>query len=187
MIKDGMLEDYHNAFKANKDFKPFDPKIHNKYQSQIPAGLFKEWQEYGFRGYHEGFIWTCDPEDKIIDPLEWKGVEKDGIEILRSAFGDVCIFQNNKFEWLNIYTGKFSSFNANLNIHFNFTLIRESFREEFLLEKLFKVAVEDLGLLAWDECYGFAPLPILGGAMTKNYLIKVKVKEYLSLVAQASS
>ena len=52
------------------------------------------------------------------------------------------------------------------------------------MEKLFKVGLKEYGRLSVDDCYGCAPLPALVGAMIKEYFIKVKIREYVSVLAQ---
>ena len=176
---------FHESYLPNKEFIPFDIIKHEKYISKAPEDLLTEWKEFGFRGYNNGLIWTCDPNESILSYEDWPPLDGSGFEIMRTAFGDVCTLQNNEFLWLNIYSGRTTNFDPDPDIHFNYTLINKDFRTDFLMEKLFKTALKKLGPLSVDECYGFAPIPALGGAMKKEYLIKVKMREYISILSQA--
>jgi len=104
------------------------------------------------------------------------------IEVVRTAFASVCLWHNERFLWLNVHTGKATPFNPRIDIMFDSTLIETNFRKSVLLEPLFQKAVGRFGNLGPDECFGFAPLPALGGAMDEEYIFKTQMREYVGLV-----
>lgn len=67
---------------------------------------------------------------------------------------------------------------------FDSGFVSKEYRKNVLWESLHKKAIKKLGLLTEDECYGFAPLPALGGDYKAEYLIKTNIREYLSLLSQ---
>ncbi|TAF65394.1 MAG: DUF1851 domain-containing protein [Cytophagales bacterium] len=67
---------------------------------------------------------------------------------------------------------------------FDSGFVSKDYRKNVLWEPLHKKAIKKLGLFTKDECYGFAPLPALGGDYTSEYLIKTNIREYLTLLAQ---
>jgi hypothetical protein len=96
----------------------------------------------------------------------------------------VCLWYNDIIIWLNTLTGVPTEFPFDINIIFNISFTNNNFKKNILMEDLFKYADKTLGKLSSDECYGFAPLPALGGAIKKEYLVKVKMREYLAIMAQ---
>ena len=56
-------------------------------------------------------------------------------------------------------------------------------RDAFFLD-LHKKAYAKLGVLVCDEGYGFQPLLSLGGCEDVENMVKVKLREHLSLMAQ---
>jgi hypothetical protein len=96
----------------------------------------------------------------------------------------VCLWQGGTFRWVNVHTGNFADYSPNVDVFFD-VMTEKSYRKTFLLEPMFKKARRRLGGLAADECFGFAPLPALGGAIEEEYAVKVKMREYLALAAQA--
>lgn len=175
---------FHQEFPPNGDRVPFDALKHNPIAENIPVPLTTEWQNFGFGSYGNGFIWLPEPDKPILDYQDWSVLDGTGIEVLRTAFANICIWQRGEFIWLNPYTGNSTNFPIQVETLFETSLVNKYFRKNILWEKLFKQANKKLGTLASDECYGFAPLPTLGGAVAEEYLIKVKMREYLVLLAQ---
>lgn len=59
----------------------------------------------------------------------------------------------------------------------------------FFLEKYFQIsqyveAVEKIGKLEHDECFGYVPLLGLGGSEKINNVSKVKIREHIELISQ---
>lgn len=61
--------------------------------------------------------------------------------------------------------------------------------DDYFLEKYFQIpqyieAVNKLGKLEQDECFGYVPLLGLGGSEKIQNLKKVKIREYIELISQ---
>ena len=175
---------FHAAYPPDAPRLLFDAAVHADAARRVQPLLVAEWQAVGFGGYGGGFLWTPDPARPCFDPDDWAALDGSGIEILRSAFGDLFVWQNNQVLWLNVLDGKAVALTPKIELLFEFALLSKAFRADTLQERLFKTARKLHGKLEPDECYGFAPLPALGGAMTAQYVVKVKLREYVALVAQ---
>ncbi|WP_347219113.1 T6SS immunity protein Tdi1 domain-containing protein, partial [Chryseobacterium sp.] len=67
----------------------------------------------------------------------------------------------------------------------NVLLKDKGFLNKFFDYQIFNESIEKYSPLAEGECYGFVPLPALGGAKDVKYAEKVKLQEYLSICSQA--
>lgn len=183
-MPDSLFDSFHAAFPPSAERVPFDPERHEALAAQVPAELADEWRNFGFGAYGSGIVWSCDPEDEpFLDPDDWPGLDGTGIEVLRTAFADVCLWQKDQFLLLSVHSGKAFGFGSNAELLFA-SFVHQGFRENYLMERLFGVARQRLGDLAPNECFGFAPLPALGGAIAEEYLIKSPMREYVAMAAQ---
>lgn len=174
---------FHTAFPPDHQRVPYDASKHDGFANKVPPALAAEWREFGFGGYGNGLLWTTAPDAPFLDPDDWPGLDGTGIEVLRSAFADVCIWQGGKFLWLSVLSGKIHTYSANPEVVF-LSLTKPDFRKTVLLERLFGIAQKRLGDLSREECYGFAPLPALGGAIAEQHLTKTSMREYAAMSAQ---
>lgn len=177
---------FHATFPPSTERIPFDPQRHEFLAGNVPLPLAQEWRKFGFGAYGGGLLWTPVPDEPFLDPQEWSALDGTGIEVLRTAFADVCVWQGGNFIWLNVHSGKCVPFYPSAELVFDSALIEKNFRKTVLLERLFRLACKRLGALGPEECFGFAPLPALGGAIAEEYLIKARMREYVSLAAQAA-
>jgi hypothetical protein len=175
---------FHTVFPPDPQRVNFDPAKHDAVANKVPAAVAAEWREFGFGSYGNGILWTTVPDEPFLDSEDWPGLDGTGIEVLRSAFADVCLWQGERFLWLNVLSGKVHTYSANPEIVF-LSLIEPDFRKSVLLERLLGIARTRLGGLGPTECYGFSPLPALGGAVAEQYLIKAAMREYVAIAAQA--
>jgi hypothetical protein len=178
-----MFRSFHAAFPPDSQRMSYDASKHDAFATKVPPQVVAEWREFGFGGYGNGILWTTSPDEPFLDPEDWPGLDGTGIEVLRSAFADVCIWQGGRFLWLNVHSAKINTFSANPEVVF-LSLTKPDFRKSVLLERLLGIARKRLGDLAPEECYGFAPLPALGGAIAEQYLIKTPMREYVAMSAQ---
>lgn len=65
-------------------------------------------------------------------------------------------------------------------------LLEGELDDEYLSIKQYKAAVEKLGTLEYDECFGYVPLLALGGEESVNNLKKVKIREHIALITEIS-
>lgn len=178
---------FHQAFPPTGERKPYSPTQHDALAAKVPATLAAEWQHFGFGAYGAGLMWTPVPDEPFLNPHDWEALDGTGIEVLRTAFADVCLWQNAGFLWLNVHSGKSFSFSPIAEILFDATLTEKHFRKSILLERLFHRACKRFGNLSSEECFGFAPLPAFGGAIAEEYIIKTPMREYVAMVAQVNS
>lgn len=175
---------FHKEFPATGDRVAFNAVRHESFVGKVPPALVEEWKNFGFGAYGNGILWIPVPDEPILNTDDWPVIDGTGVEVLRTAFADVCLFQGNQFIWLNVLSGKSFSFNPNPEILFDSSIIEKHFRKSVLLERLFHIAVKRLGVLNHNECYGFAPVPALGGAIEEKGLIKTALREYIAVSAQ---
>jgi hypothetical protein len=174
---------FHAAFPLGVHREAYSPSRHDAAAANVPGALAAEWREFGFGAYGEGLLWTTAPDKPLLEFRDWPGLDGTGIEVLRTAFASVCLWQGGKFLWLNVHTGKITEFNPSADVMFDSTLIESNFRKSVLLEPLFRKARKRLGDIGPEECFGFAPLPALGGAIEEEYLIKTSMREYVGIAA----
>jgi hypothetical protein len=177
---------FHKTFPPapSHERETFVPARHDQLAANVPAALAEEWRNFGFGAYGGGLAWIPVPDEPFLDPDAWDVLDGTGIEVLRTAFADICVWQGGDFVWLNIHSGKSFSFYLSAEILFDSTLIEKNFRKSVLRERLFQQSCKLHGNLSSDECFGFAPLPALGGAIAEEYVIKTKMRPYAALVAQ---
>jgi hypothetical protein len=175
---------FHAAFPPGGERVPYNPSRHDALAAKVPASIASEWRSFGFGAYGEGLLWTPMPDESFLNPDDWPALDGTGIEVLRTAFADVCLWQGGRFLKLNPHSGKSFSYNTSAEVLFDSVMIEKHFRKSVLLEDLFHKARKRLGDLSSDECFGFAPLPALGGAIAEEYIIKAKMREYIAMAAQ---
>lgn len=173
--------------------------VFRKYESILPKRVLSMWKEGGFSGFSNGLIWLTNPDLYNNFRDEWRKANdilsldnKKVYIVARSSFGDLLFYVieddgDNYFAILDIIYNKYEVLgDSELDFFFDILLDDKSFVEYHFSEKLFNQCLEKLGLLEEDECYGFSPLPALGGDKSVEYAQKVKLKEYLSICAQSA-
>ena len=58
----------------------------------------------------------------------------------------------------------------------------QSFTDDYFELPLYNEAIEQYGLLDYDQCFGFVPLLALGGFKDVDHLDKVKMYEHILLI-----
>src|SRR5262245_27279113 len=144
---------FHAAFPPNGGRVPCDPVRYDALAAKVPATLATEWRSLGFGSYGKGLLWTPVPDEPFLNPDDWAGLDGTGIEVLRTAFAQFCLWQGGHFVWLNILSGKVTPITSNANILFDSTLIEKNFRKDVLLKPLFDKARKRLGDLTAEECF----------------------------------
>jgi hypothetical protein len=176
---------FHEVYASGERREAYAAARHDVIAAQVPAELATEWRQSGFGEYGGGLLWTVPPDKPSLDHRDWPGLDGTGIEVLRTAFASICLWQGGEFLWLNVHTGKITAFIGDAEIMFDSTLIERNFRRGVLLEPLFRKARQRFGAIGSEECFGFAPLPALGGAVEEEYLIKTSLREYVGMAAHA--
>jgi hypothetical protein len=178
---------FHQAYPISQEHVSFNFERHGAFLAKIPAPLSVEWLNFGFGAYGKGLLWIPEPDKPLLDPNDWDALDGTGVEVLRTAFADVCVWQNERFLWLSVYDGRVFSYSPHTEIFFDASMTEKYFRKSVFLERLFKIATKRFGNLDSDECFGFAPLPTLGGGISEDYLIKTKMRPYVSLLSQLNN
>ena len=160
-------------------------EIVEKYKGILPEQLIAEWQEEGWCGFAQGLLWLVNPDD-LQEPLaEWLEAKSSGAHaFVRTAFGDVIFWTDHGIFFLDVNHETVFEMTQNIEIVFHFGLCDEDYLDNAIGRKLFREALRRLGPLEADECYGFVPAIPLGGPGTVETLQKVKLREYLSILAQ---
>lgn len=160
-------------------------EIVEKYKGILPEQLIAEWQEEGWCGFAQGLLWLVNPDD-LQEPLaEWLEANSSGAHaFVRTAFGDVIFWTDHGIFFLDVNHETVFEMTQNIEIVFHFSLCDEDYLDNAIGRKLFREALRRLGPLEADECYGFVPAIPLGGPGTVETLQKVKLREYLSILAQ---
>lgn len=175
---------FHAAFPPDPGHIPYDPAKHDAFADKVPPAVAAEWREFGFGSYGNGILWTTQPEEPFLDAEAWPGLDGTGIEVLRSGFGDVFVWQGGRFHWVSVTSGKIFEHSSNAEVAF-LLVTKPDYRKSVLLERLLGIGRKRFGELTKDECFGFAPLPALGGAIAEKYLMKTEMRPYVAMAAQA--
>lgn len=166
-----------------------------EYKNILPEEIIQALKEFDLFYIDNGLLWFVNPNDYVDILEEWaKANEMLTLEdrkyyvIARTAFGClliwVCNGNNSYLSYLDILSNEWSVPSTDMDFFLNVLLLDYTYKEDDLDEVLFKKCYKSLGLLKSDECYGFVPLPALGGAKDVKLAEKVKLKEYLSICSQ---
>ena len=98
--------------------------------------------------------------------------------------GSLYVWENDSIKLINIRHGKSEIIGRKPSVFFNLKMTDEGFLEKRLGIGLFYKAKERLGALNHDECYGFEPILVAGGAETIENMKKVKIKEHILIISQ---
>lgn len=172
-----MLENFVKVADMPKD-------VIEKYKNQVPAELLQIWQEDGLGTFLDGYLKVINPDDylELLQDSYFRG--EISIPIFTTAFGDIITWEKNEFLGIIKYKdGTFDIFLENLSLFIKF-LPDKSFTDDYFDIPLYKKAVAKHGQLAYDECFGFVPLLVLGGFKDVDHMDKVKVLEHIYLMYQ---
>lgn len=168
-----------------------------KYKGILPEQVIELWKTYGFSGISKGLFQLVDPIDGQDIVNEWSevneilGLKNKKLHLIAiSAFGNFIFYVEKEeggqyFTCVDVLYNNYEIMADELEFFFDILIDDETFVEEYFSESLFQECYAKLGALEEGECYGFVPLPVLGGDMTIEYAQKVKIAEYLSICAQA--
>ena len=175
-------------FDALKDFElhsAVSNETLEKYQGLVPPELFEIWKDYGYGTFFNGYL-------KIINPVEYQEILEESyfdgkisLPIFTTGFGDIIYWRNNEYLGLIEYR---KNQNDVLSYGFDFffsDLISGKRLVQKLDKSLYNEAVSKYGSLKYDECFGFVPLLLLGGAEKLENLQKVKIKTHIDLITQS--
>ena len=160
-------------------------EVITRYQALLPAPLITHWVEIGVCGYANGLLWLVNPlsvDDLLNVWLEpsWESA----VAFARTAFGDIILWHQGRAYYLDVLNGRISALTRNLQILFDYTLLKDSYLAQVIGRERYQKALPRLGPVLHDECYAFVPALALGGSGAASTLQKVKLREHLYLLAQ---
>ena len=155
-----------------------------RYKTILPDELIEIWEDNGLARLMGGYLKVVNPEDyqELLKETYYRG--NISVPILVTAFGDIVTFEEGQ------YIGMVKYKNGNfVMLAKNFKRFIQNLGDDYFLEKYFQIpqyieAVNKLGKLEQDECFGYVPLLGLGGSEKIQNLKKVKIREYIELISQ---
>lgn len=172
-----MIKDYVKKYDVPED-------LIKEYEDKLPNELIAFWKEYGFGTFYEGYLKTINPNNykELIEKSYFQG--DVSIPIFATAFGDLITWEKNQFVGIVKYRyGENDVISDGFDFFFEDVTDGE-LDEEYLSIKQYKAATKKLGILEYDECFGYVPLLALGGKESVNNLKKVKILEHIALITE---
>lgn len=174
-----------NLFQKFKKEYPAPTALCAKYASSLPPELLNVWRDYGFGTLLDGCL-------KIINPDEYQDLLHDtyvlsdsAIPVFATAFAGLLTWEKGRYlRFVNYQNGTFEGVAAGLKFFWS-DLEDGIFDSRFLDLAQYREAVQVLGALRFDECFGYAPLLGMGGRRQVEHLRKYKLQEHIALIAQA--
>ena len=172
-----------------KDFiliKKVEETLINQYGGSLPERLIGFWKDYGLGSLANGYIKVINPNDYIdlLNEVYTSPINENTIPIIVTGLGDIIVWENAYTVLVNLRKGTTKVIESG----FDFFLDDVS-DDDYLTDELenfnYKEAVVKEGRLAFEECFAYFPLLGMGGNERADNLKKVKIREYLSIVAQA--
>ncbi len=179
-----IFPDFMEAYGPPTQDQPVPPEAIECYRGRLPDDLLVFWQEVGWCAFGDGLLWLVDPE-QLADPLEaWLG-HREALAFMRTAFGDMLLWHQGFVQYLDVvYARLLPPLTGRIDIFFEVTLCDASYWNNALNRPTYCQALPRLGIPARDEVYAYVPALALGGPASASALQKVKLREYLSFLAQ---
>ena len=199
-------EDIELFFDRNQDYIKYSdvPQVLiDKYTGVLPEPILEVWRRTGFGIYEHGFVQFVNPDDwtfvfdyidLINDPvivigitalgdlITWEGMGMGGqgnhinVIFVNDCDDDVMSDFDTAF-WL----GMGLDINMKDETHKDFEFYVEEWRS-----KNYQKVKRVLPPLAYGQCYGYTPIPALGGKKSYKTLQIVDAKTYVDMIGQAS-
>ena len=199
-------EDIELFFDRNQDYIKYSdvPQVLiDKYTGVLPEPILEVWRRTGFGIYEHGFVQFVNPDewtfvldyiDLINDPvivigitalgdlITWEGMGMGGqgnhvnVIFVNDCDDDVMSDFDTAF-WL----GMALDINMKDETHKDFEFYVEEWRS-----KNYQKVKRVLPPLAYGQCYGYTPIPALGGKKSYKTLQIVDAKTYVDMIGQAS-
>jgi len=180
-----MFAKFIETYGAGTDVKNIPPGDLDGFRDVLPAELL-ELVALGEGSYMNGFLWIVNPAEyrQLVNEI-YLPVSHPSICFARDAFGCLYLWEDNSVVYIDINYSKQEVVGRKLNVFFDLKLTDNSFLEKKTSYKKYLDVKSKLGPVSIDECYGYITLLGLGGFDKPENSNKVKLKEYLSIVAQA--
>ncbi|SFB67353.1 DUF6892 domain-containing protein [Ruminococcus albus] len=159
-------------YKVLDDFEKVSdvsPETIKKYEDLLPAEWIGFWKEYGYGSFMNGYLRVIDPDEykDFYNESVLKLYKEEAIPVMVTAFGDIIAFKisfkNDEKKWsleCAYYRYVRSTFFLPSVEHFFEGLCTPEvfgFEENFTFIK-YAEAVEKLGKLKYDQCFGYEPI-----------------------------
>jgi hypothetical protein len=176
--------------------RPAGPVLRPTIEINHPV-IRRMYDEYGLCTSRNGFFRVVDPEEWQESYMPWFLMMRDEDEVfegpelypfMTTAFGYVYVFANLPDEDLVGYIDITSNFHSmgDADSVFSGNLLDPIFRRFNLNGDFYEPLLKTEGEPDADECFGFFPPISLGGERELKNARRVKLREHLDLLAQAS-
>ena len=138
--------------------KKWAMSVLNKYEDKLPPEWLEVWKTYGYGAFMNGYFRVIDPEEygDFYKKSTLRGFRDEAIPVMATAFGDIIAFilkmRDGEKKW---------------SLECAYTFIKYS------------EAVEKLGKLKIDQCFGYDPILTKRGKEKLDDLRIVDTKEYI--------
>jgi len=169
---------------------PVPDDLIERYRDRVEPETVEMWQEYGFGTAHKGFLKVIDP-DEFLAKLGHVLPREDLIPVFATGMGDLIVWDGNGYTSMIMRKGfpeALGDSAGSLSMYLgNQKLLDRFFEPVDLLQDVFNwlpypPAVAEYGEPAYDECFGYTPLLVLGGPQKVENLKKVKLIEHIALI-----
>lgn len=176
-----------------KNRTPFDAPIPilkkrpliQKYKNLLPDDFLKLWRTRGFASLLNGYLRMINPDDyqEFLKETYFRG--SVSIPVFATAFGDIMTLEDGKYIGLIKYKNGESHIISSYDSRFFWGILEDDYfqNKNFEIPK-YEAALERLGPLKQDECYGYVPMLCLGGPDSLEHLKIVKMREHLAIMTQ---
>ena len=153
-------------------------EVIENYKGKVPVELIEIWENQGLGTFLNGYLKVINPDDysELVRDSYFRG--DIAIPIFVTAFGDMIVCEEGKYLRMVKYKdGVFITILENIPLFLQFV-----FADDYFELPLYTEAIEQYGLLDYDQCFGFVPLLALGGFKDVDHLDKVKMYEHILLI-----
>lgn len=159
----------------------------DRFKGKLPPQLIDFWSTYGFGIFMNGYLKLVNPSDFQESLDEAYNNNEHEIVFGITALGDFLTWTGDAIRAVYFKNGSDSIIESgdDLEWFFDMDLADDGFLRDNLNDKNYLSAKNKLGEPNYEECYGYFPLLGLGGAEKMDNLQKVKIKEHISIIAQA--
>lgn len=180
-----LLERFYSVCKQEANTEPLPKLILEKYRGLVPVEIIELWQYGGVGSYMNDFFWVINPDEYLFvtDQL-YKPFLLPCVVFARDAFGDLFVWEKDCVKFVNVRHGYSQVIGRDLKIFFNSIATDWDFFCDRLKAKDFSSVKARLHGLSYDECYGYVPALVAGGSDKPENVQKVKLREYLEIIAQ---
>ena len=180
-------------YKVLEDFEKLGdvrPETINKYEDKLPPEWLEVWKTYGYGSFMNGYFRVIDPEEygDFYKKSTLRGFRDEAIPVMATAFGDIIAFilqmRDGEKKWsLECAYYRYVRYNylpASVEYFFKdlYYLADGGLEEQYTFIK-YSEAVEKLGKLKIDQCFGYDPILTKRGKEKLDDLRIVDTKEYI--------